>query len=242
MSGNKATIAKIGKHIAELRKEKGYTQRTLSEMVYVGEKTVSKWERGIVAPDIAMIKTLSNIFEVSVDELLSGEKIENNNENCTVNAINAYTYQAKHKLLKHIFIIICILFLLFTIVTIIINNYKWKVNYYNINDEFQISGYSFQNNIETKIIINRIIYDDPNAGTSDEISVDSLKISLYSNDEEICSNQNNYSVKASLSHIFNNYYFVCESEKKIDLKNLSIVFSYYLNDKKVNKKLSLIKK
>lgn len=45
MYENKVKSDKIGKHISELRKEKGYTQKSLSEAIFVGEKTISKWER-----------------------------------------------------------------------------------------------------------------------------------------------------------------------------------------------------
>lgn len=88
MYENKVKSDKIGKHISELRKEKGYTQKSLSEAIFVGEKTISKWERGIIVPDIIMIKILADLFEVSMEELIGVEMIKVNNKKMSV--INIY--------------------------------------------------------------------------------------------------------------------------------------------------------
>ncbi len=73
---------KIGKFIAECRKQKSLTQMQLSEKLGITDKAVSKWERGIAMPDSSIMLKLCNILGISVNELLNGEKInmENNNE------------------------------------------------------------------------------------------------------------------------------------------------------------------
>ena len=73
---------KIGKFIAEQRKSKNLTQMQLAEKLCITDKAVSKWERGIAMPDTAIMLELSELLGISVNELLSGEKIdmENNNE------------------------------------------------------------------------------------------------------------------------------------------------------------------
>ena len=68
---NKKTL---GQFIAELRKEKGFTQRELSEMLQVSDKTISHWERDESSPDISILPELSAIFGITVDELLKREK------------------------------------------------------------------------------------------------------------------------------------------------------------------------
>lgn len=75
----------LGQFIAELRKEKGLTQRELSEMVGVSDKTISHWERDESSPDISILPELSAIFGITVDELLKKEK----NPSYTVNVINS---------------------------------------------------------------------------------------------------------------------------------------------------------
>ena len=73
---------KIGKFIAECRKKANLTQMQLAEKLGITDKAVSKWERGIAMPDTSIMLELCDILSISVNELLSGEKIsmENNNQ------------------------------------------------------------------------------------------------------------------------------------------------------------------
>ena len=73
---------KIGKFIAECRKENGLTQMQLAEMLNITDRAVSKWETGRAMPDSSIMLALCDILSISVNELLMGEKIimENNNQ------------------------------------------------------------------------------------------------------------------------------------------------------------------
>ena len=64
----------LGAFIAQLRKEKGLTQKQLSEILGVSDKTISHWEREESAPDISILPILADTLGVTVDELLAGEK------------------------------------------------------------------------------------------------------------------------------------------------------------------------
>ena len=66
---------KTGALIRERRKEKGLTQRELAERLHVTDRAVSKWERGLCAPDIALLEPLSEALDLSVLELISGERV-----------------------------------------------------------------------------------------------------------------------------------------------------------------------
>ena len=74
---------KIGKFIADCRKRKNLTQMQLAEKLGITDKAISKWERGIAMPDSSIMLELCDILSISVNELLSGEKIsmENNQKN-----------------------------------------------------------------------------------------------------------------------------------------------------------------
>ena len=61
--------------LQELRKNKGLTQEELSELLYVSRTAVSKWESGRGYPNIESLKDISNFFNVSIDDLLSSEKL-----------------------------------------------------------------------------------------------------------------------------------------------------------------------
>ena len=67
--------AKVGKFIALLRKEKGFTQEALGQRLGVTNKTVSRWETGAYMPDIELLIPLGEILGVSVNELLAGERL-----------------------------------------------------------------------------------------------------------------------------------------------------------------------
>lgn len=66
---------RIGKFIVLLRKEQGITQRQLADQLGISDKTVSKWECGHGLPEVSLMLPLCGILHITVNELLSGEKI-----------------------------------------------------------------------------------------------------------------------------------------------------------------------
>ena len=66
----------IGNFIKALRTEQGLTQKQLAEKINVTDKAVSRWETGKGAPDVTLLLPLSQLFGVSVNELLRGERIQ----------------------------------------------------------------------------------------------------------------------------------------------------------------------
>lgn len=67
---------KIGAYIAKMRKEVGLTQEQLAERLGISKNAVSKWERGICLMDMALLKPISEILQVSINDILAGEKID----------------------------------------------------------------------------------------------------------------------------------------------------------------------
>ena len=90
-------LDKIGKFIALNRKNKGLTQEQLAEKLGVTNKTVSRWETGKYMPDLSLLKPLSEELGITLNELLSGEKIEEQKivENMEKNIINTIDYSNK---------------------------------------------------------------------------------------------------------------------------------------------------
>lgn len=66
---------KMGKFILSCRKEKGLTQKQLAEMLKISNRAVSKWETGKSCPDVSIMLELCGILGITVNELLSGERI-----------------------------------------------------------------------------------------------------------------------------------------------------------------------
>lgn len=69
-------MVEFGEKLKRAREAKGMTQQTLSEHLYVTRQTVSRWECGARYPDLLTAKKLSEVLEVSLDELLSGEEMK----------------------------------------------------------------------------------------------------------------------------------------------------------------------
>ena len=66
---------KTGRFLAELRHEKELTQEQLAERLGTSNKTISRWENGNYLPPVEMLQILSKLFDVSINEILNGERI-----------------------------------------------------------------------------------------------------------------------------------------------------------------------
>ena len=123
---------KIGKFISELRRRKKLTQEQLAEKLGITDRAVSKWENGRGMPDLSLMKPLCKELEITINELLSGEKIDkkdyqNKSEENLLNTID-YTDKKINKI-KLIFkisigLILLVFITLVTIFVIDINRIK----------------------------------------------------------------------------------------------------------------------
>lgn len=88
---------KIGKFIATCRKDKKLTQAELAEQLGVTDRAVSNWKNGKNMPDLSLFKTLCEMLHITINELLSGEKINKDNyqEKLEENIINTINYSNK---------------------------------------------------------------------------------------------------------------------------------------------------
>ena len=141
---------KIGALIASLRKKQGLTQSQLGAKVGVGDRAVSKWERGITCPDISIINELSSILGITSDELLKGELTKEHKEQLKDNKFN-----------KKLLLLIPLVLIIVTVAIIISNKNKTYV--YTLksdSNEYDISGTMIFNKNKTTIIINNITFVD----------------------------------------------------------------------------------
>lgn len=166
---------KISKLISSLRKEKNLSQQALADILGVSSKTISKWECAGGLPDISILKKLSEVFDITVDELLEGNIKDKNNIN--KKKIN------KNRLL-FIGILITIIILVVTIIIINKNNSIKENNnctvirtYYidNIgksNDEnyLYITVHEFQVEGTFTVKLSKVISKDLEVGNSYEIT------------------------------------------------------------------------
>ena len=95
---------KIGTFLKELRREKNMTQEQLSEKLNVNNRTISRWENARTMPDFDMMIELAKLYDVSIEELLNGERtadMMNKQTEETLYSIADYTNAEKERLLKN---------------------------------------------------------------------------------------------------------------------------------------------
>ncbi len=127
---------KIGKFIANLRKQKNMTQEQLAERLNVSSKSVSRWECGKCFPDVSLLPELCDLLNISLNELLSGKKIETENyrEKAEENIIkileNIRTNDNSEKIRRMIFgVLVTVIGLIFTVLFLInAQQHPWLYN------------------------------------------------------------------------------------------------------------------
>ena len=95
---------KIGGFLKELRNEKGITQEQLAEELGVSNRTVSRWETGFNMPDISVLIEIADYFDVSIPEIINGERKSEMNEEVKEMATSIATYaeEERNVLLKKV--------------------------------------------------------------------------------------------------------------------------------------------
>jgi len=115
----------IGDFIKKKRKEKGLTQKQLADKLNITDRAVSEWERGICCPDISLLKDLTRILEISLNELLSGHEVEKleitETDNTLFNSVQNYAKLEKKKTKKRVILMILTFILLGIIIYITYN-------------------------------------------------------------------------------------------------------------------------
>lgn len=101
--GSKMDMIRIGKFIAELRKEQGLTQEQLGENIGVTNKTISRWETGTYLPPADALMAMSELFSVSINEILSGRRLsdqeyKNAAEENLVQSIRTSSFELKDRI------------------------------------------------------------------------------------------------------------------------------------------------
>lgn len=105
---------KIGKFIASQRKKHHLTQKELASRLGVSDRSISKWENGICMPDLSLFESLCKELNISYNDLLSGEKIEDINNEQENNLENIVHYSNK-KFKKMKIILYFVLFVSFSL-------------------------------------------------------------------------------------------------------------------------------
>lgn len=236
---------RIGKFIARLRKEKSLTQKDLANKLNVSVNAVSKWERGICLMDMSLLKPLSEILDVSIQELLSGEKLDTNNINKIVedaiNYSNNKIKENKKRIIKRILIIII------SLVLLIIIGYKsillYNINFIksniienggfhnsNYNDKLSIMGENADNYYTFKDMLIENIFDKSINKTKRKYN----EVFEFANNKKIYMgievNEDNYFDNLNYNNIVNYKKYI----QKYNLNNENEIYKFLANFKEEN--------
>ena len=125
---------KFGAFIAKLRKEHILTQQELAQKINLTNKAISKWERGLSFPDISMLEILAETLDVSVLELLRGEKLKQEDlltheeaKQLIKNSINISDVEICRKQKRSRIIIMFIIMVLMLLVSLSLNIFNYLV-------------------------------------------------------------------------------------------------------------------
>ncbi len=126
---------KIGKFICELRKGRNLSQEKLGNLLGIERVSISKWERGVTLPSHEMLLKLSTLFDVSVNEILYGEKLSKQNEE-KINEVSANLYNVTNKRKKIIIVLITTILIITSLFGIyyFFNSYK-SIKIYTITGD-----------------------------------------------------------------------------------------------------------
>lgn len=207
-------IEEVGKRIKELRLSKNLSQNELAEKLIITPQAISKWERGVSLPDVAMLQRLSEIFEVSISYLLTGKE---DNDKAILDV------QDKKRERKYIYIILIIITLLVGIIIWlgINNNFKFKTISTNCKN-FTITGSAAYNKSKTSIYISDVNY----CGREDNTKYKKIECTMYESfkDKEIkinqCDVKNNITLNKYLDNLqinVDNYAYNCREFSKSKL-------------------------
>lgn len=188
---------KIGKFIKDLRIKNNLTQKEFADKYNVTYQAVSKWENGKNMPDLSLLKDICKDFDVSLDDLINGEK------------------SVKKSYKKYIIIgIICIVIVLFLVIK---NNNNGDFNFKTITsscDAFNISGSIAYNDKKSAIYITNIKY----CGGDDTKEYEIIECTLYESHEDIEKKISSYKYdgdkKVKLERFLENVTFKVDGYKK----------------------------
>lgn len=226
---------KVGKFIALLRKEKNITQDELAEKVFVARNTISKWERGVYIPTPDMLLTLSNMFDVTINEILAGERLTEKNKK-EIDSIPLEIIKEKEKIKKVAYVIGIVL-----LISIISFLTYYFINNYNSISVYTISGENDNVYIQDGIMTlsrEKAYIRTGNIFSEDEKQIESIKLYYLKNGKEK-QLYNSYGTDETLVNIFGNDELFSYNDIKYIKSDLYLEIN--IGDKKEKIKLDVVK-
>lgn len=215
VKSERTSIIKMGNYICKKRKLKGYTQKQLSEIIDISDKTISKWEQGDLAPDVTMLKLLAETLDTNIESIVCGYDISS--------SFGFSLFKSRKSL-----IIFFMVFTLFVSIICFSLGGRGKCEYYRLSasSPFKVYGYLINNDNESIIIIEKITVKN----LSDNLEKDIIKSAIvtFYFDEKVIGVKN-YDIREGLTleDFFNEYSFSLSEDVKINKDNLKIKYEFF---------------
>lgn len=229
-------LSKIGKFIYKLRTEKGLSQASLAEMIPITRQAVSRWELGKSLPDSQTLVILSKIFNVSINEILAGERNnEQSKKNVTLNLVDEINAKKKKIKMISVISIITVLSILFLFLCYyFINSYN-SIKVYKIRGEnnnfYTYNGIMISTKQKTYIRIGELVSEN------EKSEIEKLKLYFIDKNKEeqvlyedsktdiLITSDNGYLeklTKEELDYLINNLYLEINYSDKTDKIKLDL--------------------
>lgn len=209
MMDKRISIPELGKRISHFRKKKLLTQKELGNRLDISDKTISKWEKGTVAPDITILESLAKVLEVKLDDLL----VVNNEE------IKIKRKRTISSSLILIFLFVVISFSGFSYYKENDNN-KWIAHeLVSLNDQYIVEGYLLINDMESRIVFTRLAYK------FDSFEVGEVRFDAF------CDEKNIYHDNIISNDVININDFLFKTSSKKDIKLDKVDYNLIKNKK-----------
>lgn len=239
---------KLGKFLAELRKEKGLTQEQLAELINSDNKTISKWETGRYTPSVDYITKLSELYNISTVEIMQckrntiEESIDEEKDKNLLNNIAKYNNIIKRRTICFGLIILITVTMTFIITIYNIKSHEWRVvDLTESNDKYYVEGNIIYNNNTIIYNIKELQLSSDYIGTIKEPKVKHIEISLYYDDKQIILKSDEYEeaifIHKALQNVFLSEKVDCKYKKDGQIK---IVITYYEKNDDKNTEVILL--
>lgn len=252
---------KIGSFIAEARKERKLTQKELADFLHITDRAVSKWERGKGCPDISLMEDLSKVLDISIIEILKGEKINSKNKINNEDITYSLNYVEKNIKEKTINILNIASIVIITIIGVVLLLYNLKIyfylnqNYYTnvffANNEEKVIFYSTKNKLdiisnsqgkysdnEYKTIMEIVNYIKSNSDIDSEYNLFAKKNYTYKDMRNFADKESNYNISSifyiSIQNILSKYYINYNIDTNNYYENLNKLKDFVYNYYKYN--------
>lgn len=224
MDGSRSNLVKIGKYISTLRKQNGYTQKKLGEILDISDKTVSKWEQGAIAPDITILSSLANALGVSVEEILIGESIVKSEFRNESGDISTYSNQARKKLIRDSILLFFFFLIIILFLTTLKHDAGWISKDIIVDGDVLLRGKIFEKDNESIFVIDKLLFS-----TNNYDNIDNIEAIVYADEKIIFSEKIGKHYADSYEEILSNHHIIFDYDD--NFLNYNIIIRLIVHNK-----------